>query len=47
MFQWLNQHFKAYHILVPQQYNFEKNSSMDNATFKLINTILNAWNKKT
>ena len=46
MFQRINQHFQAHHVLVPQQYGFQKGSATDNVSYKLTNSIFKAWNKK-
>jgi hypothetical protein len=40
----LNQHFQIHNIFVTEQYGFRRGLSTINATHKLTEVILNAWN---
>jgi hypothetical protein len=40
----LNQHLQNHNILLTEEFGFWKFVSTDNATYKLSETILNAWN---
>jgi hypothetical protein len=47
MFDRLMNHLKKYAILSPNQYGFQKNLSIDNAVYSLLNKILTALNNKS
>jgi hypothetical protein len=40
----LNQHFQIHNVFVTEQYGFRRGLSTINATHKLTEVILNAWN---
>jgi hypothetical protein len=46
MLRRINQNFQSHHVLVPQQYGFQKGLSTDNASYQLKNFIFKSWNKK-
>jgi hypothetical protein len=47
MYAGLLTHLTKYNILSLEQYGFQKNMTMENATFTLINNILTAMNNKS
>jgi hypothetical protein len=47
MFKRLLNHLKKHAIISPNQYSFQKNLSIDNAIYSVVNTILSALNNKS
>jgi hypothetical protein len=43
----LNQHMLINNVVVPEQFGFRKGLSINNATYKFLETICQAWNKKS
>jgi hypothetical protein len=43
----LNQHMTIHKVTVPQQFGFRNRISINNATYKLLETIYQTWNKKS
>jgi hypothetical protein len=43
----LNQHMTIHNVIVPEQFGFRKGISINNAAYKLLETIYQAWNKKS
>jgi hypothetical protein len=46
MYNRLNHHMHTNNILVPEQFGFRQGKSMDNAAFKLTDSVLNSVNQK-
>jgi len=46
IFRKIKQHLANHNIVVPEQYGFEDSVWTDIATYKLLYTIFNTWNKK-
>jgi hypothetical protein len=46
MYSRLNQHLYTDNILVPEQYDFRKGMSTDDAAFRLTDSVLNSLNQK-